>query len=44
MTKSKLSFKKNITDKLLVQGILSDDGTYITYTDENLDLMILDTE
>lgn len=35
MAKSKLSFKRNITDKLSVKGILSEDGTYITYTDEN---------
>lgn len=35
MAKSKLSFKRNITDKLSVKGILSDDGTFITYTDEN---------
>ncbi len=35
MAKSKLSFKRNITDKLTVKGILSEDGTYITYTDEN---------
>lgn len=33
--KSKLSFKRNITDKLSVKGTLSDDGTFITYTDEN---------
>lgn len=35
MAKSKLSFKRSMTDKLSVKGILSDDGTYITYTDEN---------
>lgn len=35
MAKSKLSFKRNITDKLSVKGILSEDGTTITYTDEN---------
>lgn len=35
MTKSKLSFKRNITDKLSVKGVLSEDGTFITYTDEN---------
>lgn len=35
MAKSKLSFKRNIIDKLSVKGILSEDGTYITYTDEN---------
>lgn len=35
MAKSKLSFKRNVTDKLLVKGILSEDCSYITYTDEN---------
>ena len=35
MAKSKLSFKRNIIDKLSVKGVLSEDGTYITYTDEN---------
>ncbi len=35
MAKSKLSFKRNITNKLSVKGVLSEDGTYITYTDEN---------
>lgn len=35
MAKSKLSFKRNIIDKLSVKGILSEDGTFITYTDEN---------
>lgn len=35
MAKSKLSFKRNITDKLSVKGVLSEDGTTITYTDEN---------
>ena len=35
MSRSKLSFKRNITDKLSVKGVLSEDGTYITYTDEN---------
>ena len=35
MAKSKLTFKRNITDKLSVKGILSEDGTSITYTDEN---------
>ena len=35
MAKSKLTFKRNITDKLSVKGILSEDGTYITYSDEN---------
>ena len=35
MSKSKLNFTRNITNKLSVKGILSEDGTYITYTDEN---------
>lgn len=35
MAKSKLTFKRNIIDKLSVKGVLSEDGTYITYTDEN---------
>lgn len=35
MVRSKLSFKRNIIDKLSVKGVLSEDGTFITYTDEN---------
>lgn len=35
MGKSKLQFKRNITDKLSVKGVLSEDGTTITYTDKN---------
>ena len=35
MAKSKLSFKRSTTDKLSVKGIISEDGTTITYTDEN---------
>lgn len=35
MGKSKLIFKRNIVDKLSVKGVLSEDGTVITYTDEN---------
>lgn len=35
MAKSKLNFKRSVTDKLSVKGILSEDGTFITYTDEN---------
>lgn len=35
MAKSKLTFKTNITDKLSVKGVLSEDGSFITYTDEN---------
>lgn len=34
MGKSKLSFKRNITDKLSVKGLLSEDCTTVTYTDE----------
>lgn len=34
MAKSKLSFKRNITDKLSIKGLLSDDGN-IVYYDEN---------
>ena len=35
MAKSKLIFKRSTTDKLSVKGILSEDGTTVTYTDEN---------
>ena len=35
MARSKLQFKRSTTDKLSVKGVLSEDGTYITYTDEN---------
>lgn len=45
MAKSKLSFKRNIIDKLSVKGVLSEDGTFITYTDENdveQDVKVLD--
>lgn len=35
MGKSKLVFKRNITDKLSVKGVLSEDGAIITYVDEN---------
>ncbi len=35
MGKSKLVFKRNITDKLSVKGVLSEDGSCIAYTDEN---------
>lgn len=35
MGKSKLVFKRNIVDKLSVKGVLSEDGTTITYVDEN---------
>lgn len=35
MGKSKLQFKRNICDKLSVKGLLSEDGTTVTYTDEN---------
>lgn len=35
MAQSKLQFKRNITDKLSVKGVLSEDGMFITYEDEN---------
>ena len=35
MAKSKLIFKRSTTNKLSVKGVLSEDGTFITYTDEN---------
>ncbi len=35
MPKSKLQFKRNITDKLSVNGTLSENGTSITYIDKN---------
>ena len=35
MAKRKLQFKRNITDQLSVKGILSEDGTFVTYKDEN---------
>lgn len=35
MSKSKLNFTRSTVEKLSVKGILSEDGTYITYTDEN---------
>lgn len=35
MGKSKLVFKRNITDKLSVKGVLSEDTATIAYTDEN---------
>lgn len=35
MAKSKLNFKRSIIDKLNVKGILSEDVTVITYTDDN---------
>ena len=36
MAKSKLSYKRSITDKLNIEGVLSlsDDGLIITYEDE----------
>lgn len=30
-----MQFKRNITDQLSVKGILSEDGTFVTYKDEN---------
>lgn len=35
LAKSKLQFKRNITDQLSVKGILSEDGAFVTYKDEN---------
>ncbi|MCR2051103.1 hypothetical protein NSB25_28210 [Acetatifactor muris] len=35
MAKSQLTKTRVITDKVAVKGMLSDDGTVITYTDEN---------
>lgn len=35
MGKSKLSFKRSITDKLNIEDVLSNDGILITYEDEN---------
>lgn len=35
MAKSQLTKTRTITDKVSVKGILSEDGTTITYTDEN---------
>ena len=35
MAKSQLSKTRVITDKVSVKGMLSDDGTTITYNDEN---------
>ena len=32
---SKLSFKGTVTDKVSVKGRLSDDGTFITYEDDD---------
>ena len=32
---SKLSFKRTVTDKVSVKGMLSDDGTFITYEDDD---------
>ena len=35
MAKSQLSKTRTITDRVSVKGMLSEDGTTITYTDEN---------
>lgn len=35
MAKSQLTKTRVITDKVAVKGMLSEDGTVITYTDEN---------
>ena len=34
---SKLTYKRTTTDKVTVKGVLSSDGTYITYEDEDKD-------
>lgn len=34
---SKLTYKRTTTDKITVKGVLSTDGTYIAYEDENKD-------
>ena len=31
---SKLTYKRTLTDKISVKGVLSEDGTYITYQDD----------
>lgn len=35
MAKSKLTYKRNVTDQLSVKGVLSEDATEISYIDEN---------
>ena len=35
MAKSQLQFKRTTTDKIQVKGILSEDGTTVTYEDDN---------
>lgn len=35
MAKSQLQFKRTTTDKIQVKGILSEDGIFITYEDDN---------
>ena len=35
MARSQMTKTRTITDKVAVKGILSEDGTTITYTDEN---------
>ena len=35
MAKSQLSYTKNTVSKMSVKGTLSDDGTFITYLDED---------
>lgn len=35
MAKSQLNFKRTITDKVQVKGLLSEDSTFVTYEDDN---------
>lgn len=35
MAKSQLQFKRTTTDKIQVKGVLSEDGTTVTYEDDN---------
>lgn len=45
MAKSQLQFKRSITDKLSVKGVLSEDATLITYKnekDENENIKVSD--
>ena len=37
MAKSQLSYTKNTVSKMSVKGVLSDDGLYITYYNEDKD-------
>ena len=35
MAKSKLNYTRSITDKIMIKGTLSEDGTFISYMDED---------